>query len=54
MQTYKTPTRPQPKMHKLERQAMDGIVQATDGCRVEPDGVCPHGHVSWLIYLGII
>lgn len=28
--------------------------QATDGCQVEPDGYCEHGHVSWLLYLGLI
>jgi len=28
---------------------------ATDGdCWVEPDGVCPHGYPSWLLYLGMI
>lgn len=27
---------------------------ATDGCPTEPDGVCQHGHPSWLLYLGII
>ena len=26
----------------------------TDGCRVEPDGICPHGHKSWLLELGYI
>lgn len=24
------------------------------GCRVEPDGTCPHGHPSWLIVMGLI
>jgi hypothetical protein len=28
--------------------------EATDGCRVEPDGMCEHGHRSWLRVLGII
>ena len=32
----------------------DGVAEALDGCQVEPDGTCPHGHVSWLIALGII
>ena len=27
---------------------------ATDGCAVEPDGICPHGHQSWLLRLGMI
>jgi hypothetical protein len=32
----------------------DGDCEATDGCIVEPDGVCPHGYPSWLRYLGMI
>jgi len=28
---------------------MDGDCEATDGCRVEPDGTCPHGRKSWLL-----
>jgi hypothetical protein len=31
-----------------------GYCEATDGCVVEPDGVCPHGAESWLIVLGQI
>ena len=25
-----------------------------DGCIVEPDGECPHGHPSFLIVLGLL
>lgn len=32
----------------------DGGCEATDGCWVEPDDVCPHGHKSWLLELGLI
>lgn len=32
----------------------DENCEATDGCTIEPDGVCPHGHPSWLIRLGIM
>jgi len=32
----------------------DGICEATDGCLVEPDGVCEHSHPSWLVRLGFI
>lgn len=28
--------------------------KATDGCVVEPDGKCPHGHSSWLRVTGMI
>jgi hypothetical protein len=31
-----------------------GGCEATDGCWVEPDGYCQHGHVSWLLKLGLI
>jgi len=29
----------------------DSGCQATDGCWVEDDGVCPHGYPSWLLWL---
>jgi hypothetical protein len=32
----------------------DGDCYAIDGCGVEPDGTCPHGMPSWLIYLDLI
>ena len=32
----------------------DGDCESTDGCRVDPDGYCQHGHASWLVYLGLI
>jgi hypothetical protein len=50
----KKPTMKQPSIKTLEKWCGDGIVKATDGCKVEPDGECPHGHVSWLRYLGMI
>lgn len=28
--------------------------EASDGCTVEPDGVCPHGHPSWERRWGMI
>lgn len=52
--TYKEPTVEQPTMDELEDMVIDSVVEATDGCEVEPDGICPHGHVSWLLYLGLI
>lgn len=45
---------PQPSLKTLEKWSYDGIACATDGCRVELDGVCPHGHSSWLMVLGYI
>lgn len=34
----------------------DSVVPACceRGCEVEPDGICPHGHPSVLIALGVI
>lgn len=43
-----------PSMDELEQSAFDGVCEASDGCDVEPDGVCPHGHPSWLLRLGFI
>lgn len=34
----------------IEMTASTGICEATDGCRVEPDGYCQHGCPSWLIH----
>lgn len=31
-----------------------GGCDATDGCWVEPDGTCEHGHPSWALRLGLI
>ena len=50
----KEPTIKRPSLGTLEKMAAASVVSATDGCRVEPDGECPHGHVSWLLYLGFI
>jgi hypothetical protein len=44
----------EPSEEELELWATDSIIDATDGCRVEPDGVCEHGHPSWLLKLGLI
>lgn len=52
--TYPTPTEPTPSMDQLEEWVFDSVCEATDGCDVEPDGKCPHGHPSWLLALGLI
>jgi hypothetical protein len=48
------PTDPRPTMEMLNYMVFDGVAQATDGCNVEPDGTCEHGHESWLMVLGFI
>jgi hypothetical protein len=44
----------EPTMDELNEMADEGVATATDGCSVEPDGVCPHGSKSWLLVLGWI
>lgn len=41
-------------LREFERMVLASVVTATDGCAVEPDGVCPHGYPSWLIQMGVI
>jgi hypothetical protein len=47
-------TKKRPSMATLEQYVFDGVARATDGCRVEPDGHCEHGHASWLMVLGYV
>jgi len=54
LQLYKNPTTPIPSNEKLMEWDSQGGCEATDGCWVEPGGVCEHGHQSWLLYLGMI
>lgn len=48
------PTMEEPDDEQLEEWMIDDVCEATDGCVVEPDGVCPHGYPSWLIQLGLV
>ena len=48
------PTTPRPRMAQVQEWMLDSVCEATDGCEVEGDGICPHGHVSWLLRLGLI
>lgn len=43
-----------PNLKTLMKWNDAGVAKATDGCRVEPDGKCPHGHPSWLVKLGYL
>ena len=45
---------PMPDLDTLIAWADEGVCEATDGCIVETDGVCPHGCNSWLLELGLI
>jgi hypothetical protein len=48
------PTTERPDIETLEGWHSDSGCEATDGCWVEPDGVCEHGHPSWLLRFGYI
>jgi hypothetical protein len=48
------PTEPEPDDALLAEWIFDGVAEATDGCTVEPDGVCPHRHPSWLLRKGLV
>jgi hypothetical protein len=53
--SWPEPTTEQPDMEELqESAAFEDTFEATDGCMVEPDGVCHHGHPSWLLKMGMI
>lgn len=49
------PTVKTPAFGTLKKWALsEGFAKATDGCKVEPDGTCCHGHRSWLLVLNIL
>lgn len=48
------PTVEEPDEEQLEAWLMDDVCEATDGCLVEVDGTCPHGHPSWLLRMGLV
>jgi hypothetical protein len=43
-----------PSHQKLEEWRGEGRCRATDSCWVEPDGICKHGHESWLVVLALV
>ncbi len=52
---YPKPKVSEPSLDLLEEWFFArGGCEATDGCWVEPGGVCPHGYPSWLLQLGYI
>ena len=52
---WPAPTGSMPTLAGLAAWLEEGACYATDGiCWIEPDGVCEHGHPSWLLYLGMI
>ena len=51
---WSAPTVPEPEVEDLVEWESEGGCEATDGCYVEPDGVCEHGYPSWLLWMGLI
>ena len=47
-------TESKPTAAQIEGWILDSVCDATDGCQVEPDGHCPHGHSSWLLVLQLV
>lgn len=47
-------TVPRPSIEQLQEWISDCVCESTDGCITEPDGICEHGHLSWLRQLGFI
>lgn len=43
-----------PSFAQIQNWSFDGLSEATDGCTVEPDGVCPHACPSWCRVFGMI
>lgn len=43
-----------PSLKTMGKWMADGVAKTTNGCRIEPDGTCPHQHQSWLLVLGFI
>lgn len=54
VKSYPVPTAAAPDDADIMQWLDDGIALATDDCDVEPDGICEHGHPSWLIRYGMI
>ncbi|MDH3662242.1 MAG: hypothetical protein OEU92_19810 [Alphaproteobacteria bacterium] len=53
--SYPSPTVDEPGDDDIVAMLTDQIeTEATDGCHVDPDGVCPHGHPSWLVVLKLV
>ncbi|WP_437871389.1 hypothetical protein ACSD7O_23950 [Methylorubrum extorquens] len=51
---WPAPTTPEPEFITLAQFLFEAVAESTDGCLVEPDGICRHGHPSWLLRLGVI
>ena len=48
------PTTPEPAFVTNALFLFEAVAETTEGCLVEPDGICRNGHPSWLPRLGVI
>jgi|SRR3989338_2852490 len=49
-----SPLGEKPSLEQLDEWFSSETCEATDGCIIEHDGMCPHGCPSWLKHLGLI
>ena len=54
VQQEKEAAKKEPSPETLDRWMADGYCYCPDGCKVEPDGKCPHGQDSWAVIMGVI
>lgn len=58
--SYPKPTVPEPNDDELEADLRAAVLDlhthflTSDGCEIEPDGTCCHGHPTWLVRFGLI
>ncbi len=53
--SWPRPTADMPDIETIIDWSHDGWMEATDGCGgIEDDGLCEHGHPSWMLELGMI
>jgi hypothetical protein len=58
--SYPVPTIDPPSGDEILEQLEDCVTdeevvfETSDGCYVEPDGICRHGHPTWLRRYGLI
>jgi len=53
-QKWPIPSTREPDLAQLMEWLFGDLSEATDGCTVQHDGICPHGHPSWLLRLEFV
>ncbi len=53
---WPVPETDEPDIEQVYQETEDsyGSTSCAEYCEVEPDGICPHGHPSWLLRWGMI